>query len=146
MIGNKIEYIQAYTQVKCLLQYFPKEYKAKIPNKILEIFEKESDDKYNITIEPEKEIENQAIIPKTMDILVVLKYNYWSSEKEKAYLREKFYENEKQFQKELEQKYNTNHLFTKVKENRYVPENMAMVEYKESLLIKILNKIKKWFQ
>ena len=37
MIGNNIEYIQANTEIKCLLKYFPINYINKLPTKLLEM-------------------------------------------------------------------------------------------------------------
>ena len=51
MIGNNIEYIQANTEIKCLLKYFPINYIKKIPTKLLEMIYRNSDDKYNIDVD-----------------------------------------------------------------------------------------------
>ena len=37
MIGTKEETIQAYTEIGCLLKYFPNSFIEKLPNKLLEI-------------------------------------------------------------------------------------------------------------
>ena len=117
MIGNSVEYIQAYTEIKCLLRYFPIEYIKKLPVKLLEVIQNNSDEKYNINIDLNKDLKNQNISKKTKDILVVLNYNYWSDENKKTYLKNCFYENERNFQKELSAKYNTDNLFQNRKTN-----------------------------
>lgn len=117
MIGNSVEYIQAYTEIKCLLRYFPIEYIKKLPVKLLEVIQNNSDEKYNINIDLNKNLKNQNISKKTKDILVVLNYNYWSDENKKTYLKNCFYENERNFQKELSAKYNTDNLFQNRKTN-----------------------------
>lgn len=144
MTDNKVEYIQAYTEVNCLLKYFPKEYIDKLPNKLLEMIQNRSDRKYNINVDVKKDLESQNISKKTKDILVVLKYNYWSTDDEKKYLRKKFYENELAFQDEISKKYNTDNLFKNKTSNKKIEisENVLMVEYKETWFSKILNKIK----
>lgn len=144
MTDNKVEYIQAYTEVICLLKYFPKEYIDKLPNKLLEMIQNRSDRKYNINVDVKKDLESQNISKKTKDILVVLKYNYWSTDDEKKYLRKKFYENELAFQDEISKKYNTDNLFKNKTSNKKIEisENVSMVEYKETWFSKILNKIK----
>lgn len=95
MIGNNIEYIQAYTEIKCLLNYFPIDYINKLPNKLLEIIYKNSNQKYNIVIDLKKDLKSQNISKKTKDILAVLTYNYWSNESEKKAIIEQLNENEK---------------------------------------------------
>ena len=73
--------------------------------------------------------------------------NYWcDSQDEKNKLKELFENNEIKYQTELREKYNPDNLFKnrqKSVENDYAKENtMAMVEYKESIFRKIINKIK----
>lgn len=149
MAGNNVEYIQAYTEIKCLLRYFPIEYIKKLPNKLLEMIQKNSDEKYDIDVDLNKNLQDQNISKKTKDILAVLTYNYWSDESEKEYLKNRFYENERAFQKELSEKYNTDNLFKnkKIKEETENSEVVSMVEYKkESLISKLLNKFKKFLK
>ena len=93
MSGNNIETVQVYTEVNCLLKYFPEEYLKKIPKKLLNIIENKSDEKYNIVIDTKKRLKDQNITQKTRNMLVVLKYNYWSNESEKEHYKKCFYEN-----------------------------------------------------
>lgn len=149
MAGNNVEYIKAYTEIKCLLRYFPIEYIKKLPNKLLEMIQKNSDEKYDIDVDLNKNLQDQNISKKTKDILAVLTYNYWSNESEKEYLKNRFYENERTFQKELLEKYNTDNLFKnkKINEEKENLEVVSMVEYKkESLISKLLNKLKKFLK
>lgn len=147
MSGN-IEYIQAYTEVNCLLKYFPKEYRDKLPNKLLAMIQEKSNEKYNIVVDIKNDLEKQNISKKAKDILVVLKYKYWSNSSEKAYLTKKFYENEKAFRKEMSERYNTDNLFksTKLNENVETSENVSMVKNKESIFSKVLNRLKRIFR
>lgn len=149
MAGNNVEYIKAYTEIKCLLRYFPIEYIKKLPNKLLEMIQKNSDEEYDIDVDLNKNLQDQNISKKTKDILAVLTYNYWSDKSEKEYLKNRFYENERTFQKELLEKYNTDNLFKnkKINEEKENLEVVSMVEYKkESLISKLLNKLKKFFK
>lgn len=142
MIGNNVEYIQAYTQINCLLRYFPKEYLKKLPVKLLSFIQENSSREFEIEIDYNCNLKEQNLSKKTYDILAVLKYNYWSTEEEKKSIREKLNENEKIFQKELSEKYNTDNLF----KNKKIEEAQALVEYKEKTLIqKIFDKIKSIF-
>ena len=143
MIGNNVEYIQANTEIKCLLRYFPIEYIKKIPDRLLEIIYKNSDEKYNIEVDPNKDLKSQNISKKTKDMLAVLTYNYWSNESEKQYINERLNKNEKKYQEELREKYNPDNIFKdKSTKIETVENTVAMVEYKES----IFTKIKNWFK
>ncbi len=135
MMSGNIEYIRAYTELNCLLKYFPKEYREKLPNKLLAMIQEKSDKKYNIAVNVKNSLENQNISKKTKDILVVLKYKYWSSDSEKEYLRRKFYENEKNFQEKLSEQYSTDKLFKNKKRKEEVEtlENISMVKDKENI-------------
>lgn len=144
MIGNNEEYIQAYTEVYCILKYFPKEFLNKLPAKLLYMIQSKSNEKYKIKVDVKRNLLNQNLSKKARDILVVLKYNFWSNEDEKEKLKKKFHENETKFQNELSEKYNTDNIFknkdlnTKIETNI---ENVSMIEYKESWINKIMKKI-----
>ena len=143
MIGNNIEYIQANTEIKCLLKYFPINYIKKLPTKLLKMIYRNSDEKYNIDVDLKKDLKNQNISKKTKDMLAVLTYNYWSSETEKKDIIERLNENENNYQEELREKYNPDNIFKNRKTKVEALENsVAMVEYKKS----IFSKIKNWFK
>ena len=143
MIGNKEETIQTYTEIGCLLKYFPNSFVEKLPNKLLEIINSKADRKYLIDVDTKKSINQQNISNKTKMILAVLTYNYWSNEKQKDIIRKKLYDNEEISQRNLTEKYNSDNLF-KNKETKVetVENSVAMIEYKES----IFTKIKNWFK
>lgn len=143
MIGNNIKYIQANTEIKCLLKYFPINYIKKLPTKLLEMIYRNSDEKYNIDVDLKKDLKNQNISKKTKDMLAVLTYNYWSSETEKKDIIERLNENENNYQEELREKYNPDNIFKNRETKVEALENsVAMVEYKKS----IFSKIKNWFK
>lgn len=143
MIGTKEETIQTYTEIGCLLKYFPNSFIEKLPNKLLEIISSKADRKYLIDVDTNKSINEQNISNKTKMILAVLTYNYWSNEKQKDIIRKKLYDNEEIYQRKLTEKYNPDNLF-KNKETKVetIENSVAMVEYKES----IFTKIKNWFK
>jgi len=143
MIGTKEETIQTYTEIGCLLKYFPNSFIEKLPNKLLEIISLKADIKYLIDVDTDKSINEQNISNKTKMILAVLTYNYWSNEKQKDIIKKKLYDNEEIYQRNLTEKYNPDNLF-KNKETKVetVENSVAMIEYKES----IFTKIKNWFK
>ncbi len=143
MIGTKEETIQTYTEIGCLLKYFPNSFIEKLPNKLLEIISLKADRKYLIDVDTDKSINEQNISNKTKMILAVLTYNYWSNEKQKDIIKKKLYDNEEIYQRNLTEKYNSDNLF-KNKETKVetVENSVAMIEYKES----IFTKIKNWFK
>lgn len=141
--GIKEEKIQIYTEIYCLLKYFPNSFIEKLPNKLFEIISLSADRKYLIDIDTDKSINAQNISEKTKKVLAVLYYNYWSNETEKRDIIEHLNENEKKYQEELRIKYNPDNLFNnKITKEEKIENSTSMIEYKES----IFSKIKKWFK
>ncbi len=147
MIGNRMEYIQAYTELNCLLKYFPKEYIKKLPEKLLDLINKNTKEEFKIDIDYYEDLNNISLSDKTYSLLSVLKYNYWSTAEEKEIIEKKLNDNEKAFQKELREKYNTDNLFKKKEQiiEEPIDANLSMVQYKESILKKIINKLRNLF-
>lgn len=142
--------IKTYSEIYCLLKCFPEEYINKIPNKLLDLIQNKIDSKYFIEVDINKSLEEQNISQDTKNMLVVLKYNYWSNEEEKIQITEQLNENEKIFQAEQREKYNPDKVFEKVIERKEKSKNsvseLSIIEYKESIISKIANKIKRYFK
>ena len=100
--------------------------------------------KYDASIQ----IEKQNIQRETIAMIALLHLNYWcDSEEEKSKIREILNENEIKYQKELHEKYNSDNLFkNKNKEQEVVVQELAMIEYKETFIKKVINAIKKLFK
>lgn len=140
--------IQIFSELSCLLDYFPEEYIYKIPKQLLDTIKQNSDAKYFIKIDTKKSLVNQEILKETKDMLMVLKYNYWSNEEEQKSIREKLLQNEEKYQKKLKEKYNPDNIFKKIENNKIEEvENTALVEYKEGNFLKrILRKVMNFFK
>ena len=145
MIGNNINYIKAYTEVNCLLEYLPQSYIDKLPKKLIELIQNQSNEQYNINIDTNKSLLEQNFSKKAKDLIAVIKYNYWSTNEEKQQLQQIFYDNENKYQKELSEKYDLDNIFKKKESKMEMPQienNVQMVVYKENILIRIFNKLK----
>ena len=140
----------AYSEVYEILNLLEDEYKNRVPEKVIEFFERERDENYNPIIEIDVPLDKQNLKRETMVLLAILNMNYWcDNEDEKQEMLNSFNENEaskKLKEKELAEKYNPNNLFKK-NEIHEVIEEVAMVEYKEPNFIqKIISKIKSLFR
>lgn len=145
MIGNNINYIKAYTEVNCLLEYLPQSYIDKLPKKLIELIQNQSNEQYNINIDTNKSLLEQNFSKKAKDLIAVIKYNYWSTNEEKQQLQQIFYDNENKYQKELSEKYDLDNIFKKKESKMEMPQienNVQMVVYKENIFIRIFNKLK----
>ena len=129
---------QAYSEIDEFLQLLSIEKRNKVPQKLRELFAKEKDSNYTKVIDPIIPIKEQNLKEETLGIIALLNLQYWSEdEKEKERLKKIYSENENLYQQMLQEKYNADNMFKK-KEN-----NMQMVEYKETFLKKLVNKILK---
>lgn len=141
---------QAYSEVDEFLELLSDEQINKIPQKLREFFKEEKDQNYKKGINPESPIKNQDLKEETLGIIALLNLQYWcENENEKQRLKEVYAQNEEEYQKVLQEKYSTDNLFKKhslsQKEEYTITNEVSMVEYKESILKKLVNKIKSIF-
>ena len=71
MIINNAEYVQAYTEVNCLLKYMPFSYINRLPEKLLTLIENQSDDFYYIEIDPGKGLTEQGLFQRKQKIYLL---------------------------------------------------------------------------
>ena len=109
------------------------------------------DKNYIPTIDTKIPIKEQRLKRKTIAIIAGLNLQYWCKDEErKKELLEVYSNNEKKYQEELREKYNPDNIFKKrTQENTIEEKNIenefALVEYKESIFKKLINKIKNIF-
>lgn len=140
---------KAYSEIYEILQLLDDEFINKLPNKFIEFIEKEKDNEYVVNINPNIPLEEQNLLSDTINILAMLKLDYWCTEDEKQELLEILNQNEQEYQAELTEKYNPDNIFknkkvTKINENT---EEISLVPIKEkSFILKLLDKIKNMFK
>ena len=135
----------AYVEVLGILDLLDEEQKNRIPKKLKEFFENNKNQDYQVNIDSNIPLEEQNLLQETVDILAMLKLNYWcTNEKEKEGLLNLLNENEKKYQEELRKKYNPNNLFKDKESKRviYTNEELSIVKYTES----IFKRIKDWLK
>lgn len=139
---------KAYSETYAILQSLPIAFLSMIPTNLIEFLKAEKDNTYNVNINPSIALEKQELLPETIGLLAMLKLDYWcNDEKEKKELLEVFNQNEEEYQISLRIQYNPDNLFKK-RSVSYIKENTAehqLIEYKESILKKILKKFLKLF-
>ena len=92
----------AYVEVLGILDLLDEEQKNRIPKKLKEFFENNKNQDYQVKIDSNIPLEEQNLLQETVDILAMLKLNYWcTNEKEKEGLLNLLNENEKKYQEEL---------------------------------------------
>lgn len=145
--------IRVYSEINCLFQYFPDDYLEKVPQKILKIINDYTDKKYYFDVDVDKGLDQQNITEETKNMLVVLKYNYWSTEDEQKNIMNQIKKNTEIQEEELRERYNPDNLFKDVKTEK-TEKNTEKIEMEEISLDsvktkwyqKIFNKIKGFFK
>ena len=133
----------AYKEIYEILRIFPKELVAKIPQEKIRFFYNNMDNSYEYNISKET-FDGQTMLEETKAILTILFRDYWATpvQKEKILSYENIERNK--LEEETRRKDNPDNLFKKKEEQNYVEahiEETAMVEYKESIFKRIVNKI-----
>lgn len=142
-MGVSINTRQAYSEVDEFLGLISNENRNKIPKKLREFFKEEKDINYIKGINPNVPIKNQELKEETLGIIALLNLQYWcEDENEKRRLKEVYAKNEKIYQEHLQVQFNPNEIF---KKREPIKENVSIVEYKETIIKKLINKIKNMF-
>ena len=142
-MGVSINTRQAYSEVDEFLGLISNEHRNKIPKKLREFFREEKDTNYIKGINPNVPIKNQKLKEETLGIIALLNLQYCcEDENEKKRLKEVYAKNEKRYQEYLQVQFNPNEIFKKKEPTQ---ESLSIVEYKESIIKKLVNKIKNIF-
>ena len=138
---------QAYSEIDEYLGLLSEEQRYEIPKKLRDFFKEEKDQEYFKNIDKDIPIKDQNLKEETLAIIALLNLQYWcKDEEEKKRLQEIYAQNEKEYQDMLYEKYNPNDIFKKkegttIENNNEIKEKMQMVEYKDSVFKRIINKI-----
>ena len=140
---------KAYTEVDNFIELLDEYYKNKIPKKLREFFKNEKEEKYIKNIYRNIPIKEQNLLQETLSIIAFLNLQYWcDDEEERKRLRKIYTENEKTSMKQMRLKYDVNNIFRERRKEvieEETKDNVAMIRYKDSLIQRIVNKIKKIF-
>ena len=137
----------AYTEVYTILQELNEEEYNKIPPEVIETIEANRDEDYEYELDDEVELKEQPMLPETKAILFNLFRDYLATPEQKAKIIRMQNEERQKNELKKQQMYNSDIFANKPKENltENNSETMQIVEYKESIFKRILNKIKSFF-
>ena len=135
---------KAYSEIYDILQLLGSEFVDKIPNEFIEFIDREKDNEYYPNIKKDIPLEEQNLLEDTINILAMLKLDYWcENEEEKEELKSILIENERLYQEDLREKYNPDNIF-KRKERENL-NNLPIEIEKVNLWKRILRYIQKLF-
>ena len=140
---------QAYAELCAVLEYMPNEYIKKVPEGIIKLLQTEKLNNYEPNINKLNPLDKSYLSQKTMTLIAMLNYQYWCPNKNiKDDLYKTYLSNNDAYQKEIEEKYSVDDLFKRKKKIVQANNNeeiVSMVEYKESIFKRIIDRIKRIF-
>ena len=141
-------YAEASVEVLDILDHMNAKDVERVPNKFIEFLKENASKEYKCNLDYSKKVNDMELKQETRGLLALMYEKYWCPEEEKEELKKNFYENEKKYQEELREKYNPDNIFSKKQDNIIEPENnqTQLIEYKESVFRKLLNKIRTFFK
>lgn len=142
---------ETYSEVYSILNLLGESYITKLPKSLYNMIIEEKSNEYNPQYSSNITLEQQNIKKEALSMIALFHLNYWcNSQEEKEKLKALLKNNEEKHQAEIREKYNPDNLFKNRKQNvvnepETISEPVAMIEYKESIFKRILNKIKDIF-
>ena len=93
---------QAYSEICTVLEYMPNEYVKKIPKKVIELFQTEKLENYEVNINRTNPLDKNYLSKKTMVLIAMLNYQYWCPNKKvKDQLYKQYLSNNESYRKEM---------------------------------------------
>ena len=141
-----MEYTKCLVQLDEVLNYLSTENLEKIPDEIRNGIKEQKDKEYIWKYDESKSLKEQELARRTVAMLSYLNMEYLLNNEQREYLNKIHRINEQKLEKERQNIYNQYGLFNNkkstTKQEDISNESVAMVENKESILKKILKKIK----
>lgn len=150
MQETSLEYRQCLTEVNFILQHTEETYLKKIPLKFRKFLLDNEDKNYKVNFDVDKDFSEWKLKPKTKFLLALIYRDYFCNLEQKNIYDKKIRENEQKREEELREKYNPDNIFKKyiqgnIIEEKVTENEVALVEYKESIVKRFINKIKSIF-
>lgn len=142
-------YACAYKEVIEVLKYTKREDVNKIPKSRILLWRINMNKDYDFKIDTTKALEEQNLSKEAKAIIANIFKKYWATDYQKERIEAKEKYDIEQMEKEKYQKYNPDDIFKNRKQNiqqeEVASKTVSMVEYREPLFKRILNKIKNIF-
>ena len=149
-MGVSINTRKAYSEIDEFLGLLSIEQRNEVPQKLRDLFTQEKDSNYRKGIDPTIPIKEQNLKEETLALIALLNLQYWcKDESEKQRLKNVYSKNEELYQEMLREKYNPDNIFKKkdtISEDKEETQCLQIVEYKEPLFKRIVNRILQIFR
>lgn len=137
----------AYKEVYTILQELNEEEYNKIPPEIIEAIRANMNEEYEYELDEKLELKDHQMLPETKAILFNLFRDYLATPEQKEKIIRMQNEERQKIEIKKQQQYSTDVFERKQNENskQNQQETKQLIEYKENIFKKILNKIIKFF-
>lgn len=141
-------YSKAFSEVLEVLNNSEKKIVSRIPKSFLEFLNQYKDNNYKAEIDFSNENWDEQVKKETQAILALIYRDYIVSKEERERFLSEGREEQKRIENELRERYNTDNLLKNRPNNIETNSNkpVEIVKYKESIIKKIINKIKSIFK
>lgn len=146
---NKIN-SEIYVDISVIISMMPKEMKSKISNSFINFIENNKSKNYVSNINPKVPLREQYIRKETKEMLGIIYRDYLCNDEERINLIHQEKRELEEIETEKREKYNLDNIFKKnnINENdkgKSTKTEVSIAEYKESIIKRIIIKIKKLF-
>ena len=141
------ELSEAAVEFNSILEYTSEDLKNKIPKKFLDFLQSIQSKTYKFEYDKTKKLDEQKLKPKTRGLIALVYQDYICNEDEKEEYIQKSQKLIKQIEESKREKYNPNDIFKdkKIENDKDTTNTVEIVEYKESIIKRIIRKIKNIF-
>ena len=147
------DYSIVFSEVDEIFNYLSLELLEKIPKKLRDATKKYKNEDYVFKYDVTKSLEQQNIHEQTKNFISAMYLTYICSDEKKENLISICKNNDLEKEKTVRDKYNPDNIFKlkkesieKIEEVKEIENNTLLVEYKESIISKLFNKIKSFFK
>ena len=147
-----VDYNKRLVEVDEILSYLSEEDLLKIPEEIRNTIKENKDKEYFWKYDETKPLKDQEVSRDTIAFLSYLNMEYLLNEKQKEFMQQLHEANEKKMEEAKIKKYSAEDLFKKNKSQQEEPkeiekeQEMSLVEYKENFFLKLISRIKNFFE
>lgn len=141
---NKVEcnYAKMFSELYEIFNYLPEELLSKIPEELKENIINNRDKLYKYQYNSELKIYENQMMDETKDFIAGLYLNYMCDQSEKDVLLNECTKNDEKDERILREKYNPDDIFKDEIKVEKTSASNDLIEYKETFLKKLINKIK----
>ena len=139
------KYKNAYTEVYEIIKQLDEEEYNKIPSEVIKAIEENRNTEYEFDLDEDIELKEQELLPETKAILFNLFRDYLSTPEQKEKILKMQAEERRKNEQNKSEQYNLDIFANKPKNRDIREEHIELIEYKENIFKRILNKIRQFF-